>query len=83
MHSIRMRCLIYYAIYTGQRILKLLFHKIRPIFVFDGATPVLKLRTIRIRKLIHERNVCAHCVLLTSYSISIPIMSRLFLVGLK
>ena len=42
----------------GQRILKLLFHKIRPIFVFDGATPVLKLRTIRNRRLIHERNVC-------------------------
>eukprot|EP01035_Chromulina_nebulosa_P004100 gene4100-5598_t len=41
---------------TLKRILKLLFHKIRPIFVFDGATPVLKLRTIRIRKLIHERN---------------------------
>lgn len=40
---------------TMRRILKLLFHRIRPIFVFDGATPALKLNTIRARKRTGER----------------------------
>lgn len=35
---------------TMRRVLKLLFHKIRPLFVFDGATPALKLRTIEARR---------------------------------
>lgn len=44
---------------TIRRILKLLYHKIKPVFVFDGATPTLKLRTVqarRERKSGHERD---------------------------
>ena len=40
---------------TLRRILKLLFHKIKPVFVFDGGTPLIKLRTIRARRVIRER----------------------------
>ena len=42
---------------TLRRILKLLFNKIRPVFVFDGETPTLKANTIQQRRKIHERNV--------------------------
>lgn len=35
---------------TLRRVLRLLFHKIRPLFVFDGATPELKLRTVQSRR---------------------------------
>jgi DNA excision repair protein ERCC-5 len=48
-----------HVIGTIRRILKLLFHKIKPIFVFDGATPTLKLRTVQARrekKSGHERD---------------------------
>merc|ERR1711871_675317 len=40
---------------TLRRILKLMFHKIKPIFVFDGATPMLKLKTIKARRTLRER----------------------------
>jgi DNA excision repair protein ERCC-5 len=42
---------------TLRRILKLLFNRVRPLFVFDGETPALKLRTIRIRRKGHEKQV--------------------------
>jgi DNA excision repair protein ERCC-5 len=35
---------------TLRRVLRLLFHKIRPLFVFDGATPELKLRVVQARR---------------------------------
>ena len=35
---------------TLRRILKLMFHRIRPLFVFDGATPQLKMKTIQERR---------------------------------
>lgn len=41
---------------TLRRILKLMYHKIKPIFIFDGATPELKLRTIKLRRKILEKN---------------------------
>jgi DNA excision repair protein ERCC-5 len=40
-----------------RRILKLLFQKIKPVFVFDGDTPTLKLNTIRARRKIRNKNV--------------------------
>ena len=40
---------------TIRRVLKLLFHRIRPLFVFDGATPQLKLRTVQARR--RKRNI--------------------------
>lgn len=42
---------------TLRRVLKLLFHRIRPLFVFDGATPLLKLRTVQARRKGHEKQV--------------------------
>lgn len=33
-----------------RRICRLLFHRIRPVFVFDGATPALKKRTTIARR---------------------------------
>lgn len=39
-----------HVIGTIRRILKLLFHKIKPIFVFDGATPTLKIKTVQARR---------------------------------
>lgn len=42
---------------TIRRVLKLLFHRIRPLFVFDGATPALKLRTVQARRKGHEKQV--------------------------
>lgn len=33
-----------------RRICRLLFNKIRPVFVFDGATPVLKKLTVQARR---------------------------------
>ena len=40
---------------TLRRILKLLFHRIRPIFVFDGETPAIKQQTIKSRRKFRER----------------------------
>jgi DNA excision repair protein ERCC-5 len=40
---------------TLRRILKLMFHRIRPLFVFDGETPLLKRRTVEIRR--RKRNL--------------------------
>ena len=45
---------------TIRRVLKLLFHRIRPLFVFDGATPALKLRTVQARRKGHEKQVSRH-----------------------
>lgn len=42
---------------TIRRILKLLFHRIKPVFVFDGATPTLKLNMIQKRRRTYERHV--------------------------
>ena len=42
---------------TIRRILKLLFHKVRPIFVFDGATPSLKAYIMQKRRRTYERHV--------------------------
>ena len=41
---------------TLRRILKLLYNKIKPVFVFDGEAPVLKIQTLRNRRKIHERH---------------------------
>jgi DNA excision repair protein ERCC-5 len=41
-----------------RRICKLLFHGIKPVFVFDGATPEIKLREIRARKERRDRLNC-------------------------
>lgn len=38
-----------------RRILKMLYHGIRPIFVFDGATPEIKMREVRERRQRRER----------------------------
>jgi len=35
---------------TFRRIARLLFHRIRPVFVFDGGAPVLKKRTVELRR---------------------------------
>lgn len=40
---------------TLRRILKLLYHRIRPVFVFDGATPLLKIRTVQARRKAQEK----------------------------
>eukprot|EP00596_Hydrurales_sp_CCMP1899_P004972 CAMPEP_0119038400 /NCGR_PEP_ID=MMETSP1177-20130426/7320_1 /TAXON_ID=2985 /ORGANISM="Ochromonas sp, Strain CCMP1899" /LENGTH=1991 /DNA_ID=CAMNT_0007000961 /DNA_START=161 /DNA_END=6136 /DNA_ORIENTATION=+ len=40
---------------TMKRILKLLFHRIRPVFVFDGATPQLKIQTVKARRSIRQK----------------------------
>ena len=42
---------------TVRRILRLLFHRIRPVFVFDGATPSLKLSTVKARRSIKDKQV--------------------------
>ena len=34
---------------------QLLFHRIRPVFVFDGGTPELKRRTVQHRRVLRER----------------------------
>ncbi|KDO25852.1 hypothetical protein SPRG_08796 [Saprolegnia parasitica CBS 223.65] len=41
---------------TFQRVAKLLFHGIRPVFVFDGDTPAIKLRTLQRRRARREKN---------------------------
>ena len=48
---------------TMKRILKLLFHRIRPVFVFDGATPLLKMQTVKIRRNIREKQVSSAALL--------------------
>lgn len=40
---------------TIRRILRLLFHKIRPVFVFDGKSPELKWRTLQSRRRVREK----------------------------
>ena len=40
-----------------RRVLKLLYHRIRPLFVFDGATPALKLKTVKARRKMQEKQV--------------------------
>ena len=42
---------------TMRRILKLLYHRIRPVFVFDGATPSLKKRVMKLRRQSRENQV--------------------------
>ena len=42
---------------TIRRILRLLYHKIRPVFVFDGETPAMKARIMQQRRKVHERHV--------------------------
>lgn len=42
---------------TLRRILKLLYHRIRPLFVFDGATPTLKINMVKSRRKGHEKHV--------------------------
>lgn len=42
---------------TLRRVLRLLFHRIRPLFVFDGATPELKLRVVQARRKGREMQV--------------------------
>jgi 5'-3' exonuclease len=42
---------------TLRRVLKLLYHRIRPLFVFDGATPALKIRVVNARRKGHEKQV--------------------------
>ena len=53
---------------TLRRVLKLLYHRIRPLFVFDGATPTLKLRIIKERRKGREKQVIYLC---SVYSLSI------------
>jgi DNA excision repair protein ERCC-5 len=55
---------------TMKRILKLLFHRIRPVFVFDGSTPALKQRTMKARRKSQDdaevsRRVAAQKILLS------------------
>ncbi|KAK3283757.1 hypothetical protein CYMTET_8569, partial [Cymbomonas tetramitiformis] len=38
-----------------RRICRMLFHRIRPVFVFDGATPALKRRTTALRRRLKEK----------------------------
>jgi len=40
---------------TLRRILKLLFHRVKPLFVFDGETPTLKYRTVQNRRKLRSR----------------------------
>ena len=40
---------------TLRRVLKLLYHGVLPVFVFDGKTPELKYRTVRLRNSIKTR----------------------------
>lgn len=42
---------------TLRRVLKLLFHRIKPLFVFDGATPTLKLRVVQARRKNQDKQV--------------------------
>lgn len=42
---------------TIRRILKLLHYKILPVFVFDGDTPLLKLKTVQSRRAHRDKQV--------------------------
>ena len=44
-----------------RRICRLLFNKIRPVFVFDGATPVLKRLTVQARRQRRETQGAQAC----------------------
>lgn len=39
-----------------RRILKLMHYKIKPVFVFDGETPALKVRTVKRRRVLQEQS---------------------------
>ena len=41
---------------TIKRLLKLLYNKVKPVFVFDGGVPILKLKTIEARTKLRSRN---------------------------
>ena len=41
---------------TLRRVLKLMHFRIKPIFVFDGETPTLKINTMRKRRMLHLQN---------------------------
>ena len=60
---------------TIKRVLKLLFHRIRPLFVFDGATPMLKLRMVQLRRKGHDKQVNMHTghMILLLFSASVTI----------
>lgn len=45
-----------------RRICRLLFNKIRPVFVFDGATPVLKKLTVAARRQRRETQGAQVCI---------------------
>ena len=40
---------------TFRRLCRLLFHRVRPVFVFDGGTPQIKYRTLRARRQIRGK----------------------------
>ncbi len=41
---------------TIKRLLKLLYNKVKPVFVFDGGVPILKIKTIEARTKLRSRN---------------------------
>lgn len=45
---------------TFRRLLKLLFHRIRPVFVFDGGAPTLKRRTLLLRQQQRQNQEARH-----------------------
>jgi hypothetical protein len=45
---------------TFRRLVKLLYNQIKPVFVFDGGTPILKRKTVLLRQQQRERNEARH-----------------------